>query len=161
MHLTLDTIIELGGFCSGDLIEREVSFIQGDELKTFTVFVKPLSYADYVQELSELSKGTTSAASRIAASICKPDGSPIFTPEDITGEGKDRGPMNADLTTALHNLVLEVSGMGKILISPKKTNSGTNSSSTESEAEPSPKPSAESVAENSSSGTNTEPNAVH
>lgn len=159
MHLTLDALSQLGGF-SGELVEREITWTQDGLEQTFTLYVRPLSYQNYVQELDNISKGRISSAERIAACICDPQGKPIMTPEDITGEGRARGAMNAALVTALDNLVFEVSGLGKILISPTKMNSGTSSSSMESEAAPSPKLNGISATQNSSSGRSIEPSVV-
>lgn len=140
VKLSLETLKQAGAF-TGAPVERTVTWTQGGEELSGTVFVRPLSYQSAIADITAAVKKGDSAAGRIAACIVDEDGSPIFTPEDVTGEADaERGPLNANLTMALLGLVAEVSGLGKPRTSKSRKKSGANLSSTVSADEPSPKP---------------------
>lgn len=125
--LSLDKLKELGSF-SGAPVEKEVTWKQGDQEHTFTVFVRRLSYQEGKLEAEHYRKNKSDLmASRIASSILDEDGKPIFDIGDITGENDpERGPLNFSLTAALMNVINEVNNLGKNTSSPAKKNSGTN-----------------------------------
>jgi len=125
--LSLDKLKELGSF-SGAPVEKEVTWKQGDQEHTFTVFVRRLSYQEGKLEAEHYRKNKSDLmASRIASSILDEDGKPIFDIGDITGENDpERGPLNFSLTAALMNVINEVNNLGKTTSSQTKKNSGTN-----------------------------------
>lgn len=139
MKLSIDALQKAGAF-TGAPVKREVTWVQDGEELTATVYVRPLSYRSAIADITAAVGRGDSAAGRIAACICDEDGEPVFTADDITGEADpNRGPLNADLTLALLNVIGEVSGLGKPRSSSNKTKSGASSSSTASAAGPSKK----------------------
>jgi len=112
MKLTIDTLRDAGAF-TGSPVEREITWKQGDDEITATVFVRPLSYRSAVSDLTSYKDGDP-VAGRIAASICDEDGKPVFTTADITGDADpERGPLSGPLTMALLQVIGEVNGLGK------------------------------------------------
>lgn len=139
MLLNINTLKEVGAF-TGAPVEKQVTWLQGEEELTATVFVRPMSYQTAINDITAITGKRDLAAGRIAACICDAEGKAVFTPEDVTGEADpERGPLNHGLTVALLNVIGEVSGLGKSPKSPKTTNSGASSSSTASADEPSRK----------------------
>jgi hypothetical protein len=113
MKLTIENLKAAGAF-TGAPVEKEISWKQGDEEFTATVYVRPMSYRSAVEDLAAYRKNTSVAAGRIASCICDEKGVPIFTAEDITGEADpDRGPLDGNLTVALLTVIAEVNGAGK------------------------------------------------
>lgn len=113
MELNLQTLREVGAF-TGAPVERTVTWKQGDQEYTATVYVKPLSYSSAVSDLQALSGKVDGVAGRIAASICDAQGKPVFTLGDITGEADpERGALNGSLTVALLTVIAEVNNLGK------------------------------------------------
>jgi hypothetical protein len=113
MELNLQTLREVGAF-TGAPVERTVTWKQGDQEFTATVYVKPLSYSSAVSDLQALSGKVDGVAGRIASSICDAQGRPVFTPGDITGEADpERGALNGNLTVALLTVIAEVNNLGK------------------------------------------------
>ena len=112
MNLSLDSLRDMGAF-TGAPVEREIKWKQKGAELTATVYVRPLSYKSAVSDLHSLSGGDP-VAGRIAACICDPEGKPVFTPADITGDAEpDRGPLDGALTFALLAVIAEVTGMGE------------------------------------------------
>lgn len=113
MLLSLDTLKTAGSF-TGAPVEREITWKQGDQELTATVFVRPLSYYSTVSDLKAIGGRQDGIAGRIAACICDEKGHPVFTVEDITGEADPtRGALDGNLTMALLTVIGEVNGMGK------------------------------------------------
>ncbi len=138
MKLTLDTLKKAGAF-TGRPVEKEITWKQGDEEFTATVFIRPLGYHSAMTDVMAAKGRVDGVAGRIAASICDEEGKPVFTPADITGEADpERGALDGALTIALLLAIQEVNDLGKTN-SPEKMKSGASSSSTESVDEPSPK----------------------
>ena len=114
MELTLENLKAAGAF-TGAPVERQISWKQGDQELSATVYVRPLSYRSAVNDIKAVSAKTEAIAGRIAACICDSEGKPIFTPEDITGEADaERGPLDGNLTMALLVVIAEVNGLGKL-----------------------------------------------
>ena len=113
MELSIAALKEVGAF-TGAPVKREITWKQGDQEFTATVYVRPLSYQAAVADLAALAGKGDAIAGRIAACICDAEGKPVFTPADITGEADpERGPLSAELTMALLQVIAEVSGVGK------------------------------------------------
>lgn len=124
MNLSIDSLKQMGAF-TGAPVEREITWKQGKEVLTATVYVRPLSYLSAKSDLLAMNGKGDAVAGRIAASICDAQGRPVFTPEDITdgpvlevepetGEVVSRlGPLDGNLTMALLAVIGEVNGMGK------------------------------------------------
>jgi hypothetical protein len=113
VKLTLDALREIGAF-TGEPVEREVTWTQGDATHTATVYVRPLSYKSAVSDITSVSAKGDPIAGRIAASICDENGVAVFTVGDITGEADpERGPISSALTMALLQVIGEVNGLGK------------------------------------------------
>lgn len=152
MKLTLDALKTAGAF-TGRPVEKEITWKQGDQEFTATVYVRPMGYHTATSDVLAMGGKVDGVAGRIAASICDEEGKPVFTPADITGEADpDRGSLDGALTIALLVAIKEVNDLGKTTSSAPKTNSGANSSSMESAEKPSPKRGKQSRLKNSSSG---------
>lgn len=155
MKLTLDALKSAGAF-TGRPVEKEITWKQGDEEITATVFIRPMGYHTATQDVLAYGGKVDGVAARIAASVCDEHGKPVFTPADITGEADpERGSLDGALTIALLVAIQEVNDLGKTTSSAPKTNSGANSSSTELAGKQSPKRGKPSRSRNSSSGRNT------
>lgn len=155
MKLTLDALKTAGAF-TGRPVEKEITWKQGDQEFTATVYVRPMGYHTATSDVLAMGGKVDGVAGRIAASICDEDGKPVFTPADITGEADpERGSLDGALTIALLVAIQEVNDLGKTTSSAPKTSSGANSSSTELAAEQSPKRGKPSRSKNSSSGQDT------
>lgn len=113
MKLSIDSLTKVGAF-TGAPVEREITWKQGKDEFTATVYVRPLSFKSAVSDLRAITGEGDAIAGRIAASICDEKGEPVFTPADITGESDAaRGPLNGNLTMALLTVIGEVNGLGK------------------------------------------------
>lgn len=112
MSLTLDSLAAVGAF-SGRPAEKTITWRQGEEEHTGTVYVRAVSYQTALGDLTARKDGDPVAV-RIASSICDADGKPIFTPGDITGEANpERGALDGNLVIALLAAVAEVQNAGK------------------------------------------------
>ncbi|HHJ4580932.1 phage tail assembly chaperone family protein, TAC [Escherichia coli] len=155
MQLTLDNLKKAGAF-TGRPIEKEITWKQGDEELTATVFIRPAGYHAATQGIQASAGKIDGVAGYIAAAVCDEAGNPVFTAKDITGEADpDRGALDGALTVALLVAIQEVNELGK-MTSPPKMKSGANSSSTASAEEQSLKLRSDSASESSSSGSDTE-----
>jgi len=126
MKLTLESLKGAGAF-TGRPIEKEITWKQGEQELTATVYVRPLGYYTATSDLLASAGKQEGVAGRIAASICDEDGKPVFTPADITGEGDpERGALDGALTIALLVAISEVNNLGKTTSSAQKTSSGAN-----------------------------------
>lgn len=113
MNLTLDSLKEMGAF-TGAPVEKEITWKQGNEELTATVYVRRLSYKTAVSDIRAMKDNTDAVAGRIAACICDESGKPILTPEDITGDADpERGPLDGNLTMAMLAAIGEVNELGK------------------------------------------------
>lgn len=113
MLLTLDGLKEMGAF-TGAPVERQVTWQQGGEDLSATVFVRPLSYHSAVSDIASRGGAVDAVAGRIASCIVDAEGRPVFTVADITGEADpERGPLSRELSLALLGAIGEVSGLGK------------------------------------------------
>ncbi len=152
MKLNISTLQQAGSF-TGRPVEREITWTQGEQKFTATVFVRPLGYQTAVSDVLAATGKQDSIAGRIAAAICDEDGYPVFTPLDIThgpldpaelekdkNSTKRLGSLDGNLTVALLSAINEVNNLGKTTSSPSATSSGTNSSSTVSAGRRSPRP---------------------
>lgn len=130
MNLNLETLKQTGAF-TGAPVEREITWKQGDEEFTATVYVRPLSYYSAVSDVAALAGKRDGIAGRIAACICDQHGKPVFTAHDITDgpvvldesgtpvlddDGvpqRTGGALDGNLTMALLMVITEVSTGGK------------------------------------------------
>jgi Phage tail assembly chaperone, TAC len=113
MILSIDSLKDMGAF-TGAPVEREITWRQGEDEHTATVFVRLLSYRSAVSDITSAVSNSDPVAGRIAASICDEKGHPVFTVDDITGDADpDRGPLSGSLTMALLQVIGEVNGLGK------------------------------------------------
>ena len=155
MQRTLDNLKKAGAF-TGRPIEKEITWKQGDEELTATVFIRPAGYHAATQGIQASAGKIDGVAGYIAAAVCDEAGNPVFTAKDITGEADpERGALDGALTVALLVAIQEVNELGK-MTSPPKMKSGANSSSTASAEEQSLKLRSDSASESSSSGSDTE-----
>jgi len=138
MKLNITTLQQAGSF-TGRPVEKEVTWRQGEDSLTATVFVRPLGYRSAVSDVLASAGKQDGVAGRIASCICDEDGAPVFTVADITGDADpSRGALDGNLTMALMAVIQEVSNMGKTTPSPNSTKPGTKSPS--ASAAPSRKP---------------------
>jgi hypothetical protein len=129
MKLNLETLKTVGAF-TGRPVEKDITWMQGDQEVTATVYIRPLGYQAAVSEVIASGGKHDSIAGRIAASICDENGVAVFTVADITGEAdSERGALDGRLTVALLAAIHQVNNMGKTTSSPNSTSSGTNSRS--------------------------------
>jgi hypothetical protein len=113
MELTKDNFAQSGIF-SGVPVEREITWKNGEEELTATVFIRQLAYQAIVSDVMTRLHGGDPLAGKIAACICDRNGLAIFTPQDITGEADPtRGPLNGNLTLALLTAITEVNSLGE------------------------------------------------
>lgn len=160
MKLTLESLKASGAF-TGRPVEKEISWKQGEQEFTATVYVRPMGYHTATADVLAMGGKVDGVAGRIAASICDELGKPVFTPADITGEADpERGALDGALTVALLVAIQEVNDLGKSTSSAQKTSSGASSSSTESVAAPLPKRGKRLASKNTSSGQDTGPNTA-
>ncbi|WP_442513824.1 phage tail assembly chaperone family protein, TAC [Pseudomonas promysalinigenes] len=151
MKLNIDTLQQVGSF-TGRPVEKEITWRQGAQHLTATVYVRPLGYQSAVSDVLAAAGHQDSIAGRIAAAICNEEGQPVFTAMDITHGPLDKaelakdpkstkrlGALDGNLTVALLTAIHEVNNLGKTTSSPTSTNSGTSSSSPASGAAPSRK----------------------
>lgn len=111
--LSVDGLKQMGAF-AGAPVEKEITWKQGGDNITATVFVRRLSYHSVMSDISAVKAKSDPVAGRIAACICDAEAKPIFTPADITGEADpERGPLDGNLTMALLAVIAEVNGLGK------------------------------------------------
>lgn len=109
MTLSLDSLKEQGAF-TGAPVEKEITWTSGGGEHTATVFVRKLSYAAAVSDITS----KDAIAGRIASSIVDENGKPIFTVADVTGEADpERGPLCRDLTLELLRVIGEVNGFSE------------------------------------------------
>lgn len=113
MKLTLESLKQAGAFI-GAPVEKEISWKhRGQEFKA-TVFVRELSYHEAVSDLKSIANKQDGIAQRISSCIVDENNSPVFSPEDITGDADpERGPLCEPLTMALLKAIGEVSTQGK------------------------------------------------
>lgn len=129
MKLSIDSLKQAGAF-TGRPVEKEITWTQGAQDFTATVYIRPLGYHTAMTDVMAANGRLDGVAGRIAASICDEEGKPVFTPADITGEADpERGALDGALTIALLVAIQEVNDLGKPT-SPAKTKSGASSSST-------------------------------
>ena len=113
MKLTLESLKEKGAF-TGRPVEKEITWKQGDDEFTATVFIRPLGYHSAKSDLLAFGGKIDNVAGRIAASVCDENGHTVFTLEDITGEADpERGALDGSLTIALLLAIQEVNDLGK------------------------------------------------
>lgn len=125
MKLTLDTLKQSGAF-TGRPVEKEITWKQGDQEITATVYVRPMGYHDAVSNVLSAVGKIDGVAGRIASSICDENGAPIFTVADITGQADpERGALDGALTVALLIAIQQVNDLGKAN-SAQTTSSGVN-----------------------------------
>ncbi len=129
MKLTLESLKSVGAF-TGRPVEKEITWMQGeDELKA-TVFIRPLGYQAAISDVNSLNGKQDSLAGRLAASVCDENGGAVFTVDDITGAADpERGALDGRLTVALLAAMFEVNNAGKTKSSLPLKSSGTNSQS--------------------------------
>ncbi|MCZ4058221.1 phage tail assembly chaperone family protein, TAC [Pantoea sp. LMR881] len=155
MKLTLDELKKSGAF-TGRPVEKEITWRQGEQKFTATVFIRPMGYHTATSDVLAYGGKVDGVAGRIAASVCDENGKPVFTPADITGEADpERGALDGALTVALLVAIQDVNDLGKTTSSAQKTNSGVSSSSTASAGAPSPKRGKRSASKSRSSGQDT------
>lgn len=99
MQLSIDSLKEMGAF-TGAPVQKEISWKQGEQEFTATVFVRPLSYLSTVGDLTSAHYRHDPVAARIAACICDEKGAAVFHPLDITNgpiiRGEDGKPLLDD-----------------------------------------------------------------
>lgn len=113
MQLTIESLKDRGAF-TGAPVEKEISWTQGAETLSATVFVRPLSYQSAVNDLVSSRNKGDAVAGRIAACICDAQGNAVFGVGDITGAADpERGALDGNLTMALLSVIGEVCNLGK------------------------------------------------
>lgn len=151
MKLSIASLSKSGSF-TGRPVEKEITWVQGEDTLTATIFVRPLGYQAAVSDVLAAGGMQDSVAGRIAAAICDEDGNAVFTAMDITHGpldpaelAKDKtstkrlGALDGNLSVALMQAIQEVNNLGKTTSSPSSTSSGMNSSSAVSAGAPSPR----------------------
>ncbi|WP_313434404.1 phage tail assembly chaperone family protein, TAC [Atlantibacter hermannii] len=125
MKLTMDSLKQAGAF-TGRPVEKDITWKQGDQELTATVYVRPMGYHNAVTNVLSIAGKIDGVAGRIASSICDENGNPVFTVADITGEADpERGALDGALTVALLIAIQQVNDLGKTN-SAQTTSSGVN-----------------------------------
>lgn len=113
VDLSIAGLLQAGAF-TGRPVEKEISWRQGEQEFTATVFVRPLGFQSAISDVLAVGGREDGVAGRIAASICDEQGKAVFTVGDITGESdSDRGALDGALTLALLTAIGEVNSLGK------------------------------------------------
>lgn len=119
MKLTLDSLKEVGAF-TGAPVEKEITWKQGDDEFTATVYVRRMSYNSAIEDMKALASKTEVAAGRIASCICDENGKAVFTADDVAEgpivnaeTGERAGPLCSELTWELLSVIAEVNSEGK------------------------------------------------
>lgn len=152
MKLNIESLSKAGSF-TGRPVQKDITWKQGDQELTATVFIRPVGYQAAISDVMAAGGLQDSVAGRIAAAVCDEEGNAIFTVIDITHGpldpaelAKDKkstkrlGALDGNLTMALMKAIHEVNNLGKTSSSASSTKSGTSSSSTASAAKPSRRP---------------------
>ena len=106
--------LQKAGAFTGRPVEKEITWQQGQEEFTATVYVRPLGFQTAVSAVLAANNQHDGVAGRIAASICDEHGKPVFTVADITGEADpERGALDGNLSVALLVAIGEVNNLGK------------------------------------------------
>lgn len=144
MELSIETLKAAGAFV-GPLVLKDITWHSNGEQHTATIYVRPSSYATITRDWAAEREGREGTAARIANSICKKDGQPVFTAMDIEGnDAEGRGALCAELTIALLNAMSAANGLGKDSAEkkskpPKKSGSTLSSTASAVKALPRPK----------------------
>lgn len=69
MKLTVDSLKQAGAF-TGRPVEKEITWKQGDQELTATVYVRPMGYHNAVTNVLSIAGKIDGVAGRIASSIC-------------------------------------------------------------------------------------------
>lgn len=113
VSLSIAGLLQAGAF-TGRPVEKEISWRQGEQEFTATVFVRPLGFQSAISDVLAVGGREDGVAGRIAASICDEQGKAVFTVADITGASDaDRGALDGALTLALLTAIGEVNSLGK------------------------------------------------
>lgn len=113
VSLSIVGLLQAGAF-TGRPVEKAITWRQGEQEFTATVFVRPLGFQSAISDVLAAGGREDSVAGRIAASICDEEGKPVFTVGDITGASDaDRGALDGALTLALLSAIGEVNSLGK------------------------------------------------
>jgi len=113
VSLSIAGLLQAGAF-TGRPVEKEISWRQGEQEFTATVFVRPLGFQSAISDVLAVGGREDGVAGRIAASICDEQGKAVFTVGDITGASdSDRGALDGALTLALLTAIGEVNSLGK------------------------------------------------
>lgn len=111
--LSIAGLRKAGAF-TGRPVQKDITWRQGEQEFTATVYVRPLGFQSAVSDVLAAGAREDSVAGRIAASICDEAGKPVFTVADITGTSSaDRGSLDGALTLALLGAIGEVNSLGK------------------------------------------------
>lgn len=111
--LSISAFRQAGAF-TGRPVQKDITWRQGEQEFTATVYVRPLGFQSAVSDVLAAGGREDSVAGRIAASICDEAGKPVFTVADITGTSSaDRGALDGALTLALLGAIGEVNSLGK------------------------------------------------
>lgn len=110
--LTRESLQTQGAF-TGRPVEKEVFYTginEAGEVVEYsgTVYVRQASYKTVTDQWKAVNEEQDGTAARIVNMIVDEAGQPIFTMEDITGDGADKGPLSESLTIALLNAIGEV-----------------------------------------------------
>ncbi|WP_444922591.1 phage tail assembly chaperone family protein, TAC [Microbulbifer sp. CnH-101-G] len=87
---------------------------QGEQELSATVYIRRLSYYSAISDVAAMRGEGDVIAGRIAACIVDAEGKSVFTAKDISSEADpERGPLNANLTQALLLEIGAVNNLGK------------------------------------------------
>jgi len=130
--LSVESLDRQGAFVADKLTRRKIEWVQNGQDYDGYVYVRPMTYYTAVENIqAAAANGDTEAvAVRIASTICKKDGSPVFTVADILGTAnKDRGPLDGNLVLALLGAIAGGGDDPKTPASRTTKSSGVKSSS--------------------------------
>lgn len=112
MELSFESLVNAGAF-TGRPVKKTITWENNDgEKLTAETYVRPVGYQTVVSDITAGDKDIIAA--RIAAHICKANGEPAFTYEQVIGTAdKKHGALNGSLTVALLAVINEVITAGK------------------------------------------------
>lgn len=111
MELSIKSLDAAGAFV-GLPVKKDIEWFSGGKKQKATVYIRLDSFQEMNRRWEDQERGVDVFASRIAHGICKKDGSPVFTVEDVLGTGATgRGPFCAQLTLALLDALNEANGI--------------------------------------------------
>lgn len=113
MELSIKSLAAAGAFV-GLPVKKEIEWFSGGKQQKATIYIRLDSFREMTLRWEDQERGVDVFASRIARGICKKDGTPVFTVDDVLGaESIGRGPLCSQLVLVLLSALNEANGVGQ------------------------------------------------